>query len=124
MKKQLRITVNGKTYEVEAEILNGNLSSRTQASAAPVSTQVPVAPARPKAVSTGTPGDIPSPIAGTVVSVAKPEGSEVVAGDVVLVLEAMKMNTEVTSPCEGTVTKVHVSQGQNVEEGQALITIA
>ncbi len=127
MKKRMRITVNGQTYEVEAEILD---DQQTASSAAPAAVEAaativtPTAAPKTKVVSSGTSGVVPSPIAGTVVSIAKPAGSEVAAGEVLLVLEAMKMNTEVTAPSSGKITEVNVSQGESVEEGQALMTIA
>lgn len=129
MKKRMRITVNGQTYDVEAEILDDTQAPSSAPSTATPGTVAAVAPSaapKPRAVSSpsGAPGLVPSPIAGTVISIAKPEGSEVAEGDVLLVLEAMKMNTEVTSPCAGTVTTVSVGPGESVEEGQVLMTIA
>jgi len=129
MKKRMRITVNGQTYDVEAEILDDTQAPSSAVSAvAPGTVAAVVPPAAPKSKTVtnpgSTPGLVPSPIAGTVISIAKPEGSEVAEGDVLLVLEAMKMNTEVTSPCAGTVTTVSVGPGESVEEGQVLMTIA
>lgn len=127
MKKRMRITVNGHTYEVEAEILDDQqVTSSTIPAAAGTATTVatPTATPKVKVVSSGTPGVVPSPIAGTIVSISKPAGSEVAVGEVLLVLEAMKMNTEVTAPSSGKITEVSVSQGESVEEGQALMTIA
>ncbi|PIE57898.1 MAG: acetyl-CoA carboxylase biotin carboxyl carrier protein subunit [Desulfobulbus propionicus] len=127
MKKRMRITVNNQTYDVEAEILDDHHVPSPVASA-PVGLATPVMPPKtaPKKVirTEGECGLISSPIAGMVVSIAQTAGKKVAAGDVLLVLEAMKMNTEVTAPFPGTVTAVHVSQGESVEEGQELITIA
>ncbi len=131
MKKKLRITVKGQTYDVIAEILDDEIASPARSASVPVAathTDVPAAAPAPTAKSSApapaAQGDLPSPIAGTVVSVQKPVGSSVAEGDVVMVLEAMKMNTEVTAPGSGKVTAVHVAVGQNIEEGQALMTIA
>ncbi len=126
MKKRLRITVNGQTYDVEAEILDDHqagASAATVAAASPVTPVAAATHAKSAVSSSGTPGDVPSPIAGTVVSIAKQEGSSVAVGDVLMVLEAMKMNTEVTSPCAGKIIIIGVTQGQSVEEGQILMTI-
>lgn len=129
MKKQLRITVNGNSYDVEAEILENDQVSKSPVSPAIVSLagteSSPARTAKPKPVRSRqtAPGDVPSPIAGTVISIPVTEGSEVNQGDVLLVLEAMKMNTEVTSPSAGKVVKISVSQGQSVEEGQSLLTL-
>ncbi len=132
MTKTLRITVNGKTYEVVAEILDdgGAPAFSPPAGAAPVRAAdvAPVAaapapkpaPARP---SGGAPGDVPSPLAGKVVSISAPVGSSVTENQVIIILEAMKMNTEVTAPISGTVRAVNVQPGDAVEEGQILITI-
>lgn len=130
MKKNLRITVKGQTYDVIAEILDDDqpAAPRTASSASAivetVASVAPATPAKPKSTSAIAPGVIPSPIAGTVISIAKPVGSDVAEGDVVMVLEAMKMNTEVTSPSSGKVTAVSVNPGETVDEGQALMTLA
>lgn len=131
MKKSLRITVNGKTYDVLAEILDDESASAPQPSlAAPVraAAAVPVAastpaPKVPSPASAAALGDVPSPLAGKVVSIAAPVGTTVTEGQVVIVLEAMKMNTEVTAPAAGTVKSVAVAPGEAVEEGQTLMTI-
>ncbi|WP_028585082.1 biotin/lipoyl-containing protein [Desulfogranum mediterraneum] len=131
MKKILRISVNGQSYDVEAEIFDDYPSAAAPAAGSAAirsasADATPTAAAQPRTVSnpSAAAGDIPSPIAATVVSVLAPAGSEVAEGDVLMVLEAMKMNTEITSPCAGKVTTVSVSQGQTVEEGQTLMTIA
>lgn len=131
MKKNLRITVKGQTYDVVAEILDDEqpAAPRTasvmsgSASAEPAPAAAPAPQPKP-VVAAAAPGDIPSPIAGTVVSIAKPVGSEVAVGDVVMVLEAMKMNTEVTSPAAGKVASVAVTPGQTIEEGQVLMSLS
>jgi glutaconyl-CoA/methylmalonyl-CoA decarboxylase subunit gamma len=132
MKKKLRITVKGQTYDVIAEILDDDqpAAPRTASSAsvAPVQSAVsataPATAPETKTVASAASGDVPSPIAGKVVSIQKPVGSTVAEGDVIIVLEAMKMNTEVTAPASGKVTAVKVSVGDSVDEGQGLITLA
>ncbi|PIE31143.1 acetyl-CoA carboxylase biotin carboxyl carrier protein subunit [candidate division KSB3 bacterium] len=130
MKKRMRITVNGQTYEVEAEILDDDQAPASaffspvggvSVGAAPSTAPVPKASVAARTSS--APGGVPSPIAGKVVSIARPTGSTVAAGEVLLVLEAMKMNTEVTAPAAGTVSEVKVSPGESVEEGQILMTL-
>lgn len=66
----------------------------------------------------------PGPLAGTVVSVAVSVGQSVAAGDLLLVLEAMKMNTNIGAPQAGTVSAVNVGPGATVTEGQILVTLA
>ena len=126
MKKQFRITLNDKTYEVVAEILG----EESDAPAAPalgvarsarVASAAAVAPA-PAPAAAGQ-GGVPSPLAGKVVSIDVPVGAEVTAGQQVITLEAMKMNTVVSAPAGGIVKAVHVAAGDSVEEGQALVTI-
>jgi biotin carboxyl carrier protein len=130
MKKQFRITLNDKTYEVVAEILGEEgdapaapapaaVRSARVASAAAV-TPAPAPAAAPTAAGEG---GVPSPLAGKVVSIDVPVGAEVTAGQQVITLEAMKMNTVVSAPAGGTVKAVHVAAGDSVEEGQALLTI-
>lgn len=133
MKKTLRITVKGQTYDVVAEILDEGEpaaprtasvipgSASASAEATPAAAPAPKPKAAPAAAAAG---DIPSPIAGTVVSIVKPVGSDVAAGDVVIVLEAMKMNTEVTAPAAGKVASVAVTPGQSIEEGQVLMSLS
>lgn len=125
MKKQFRITLNGKTYDVVAEIL-GEEQRAAQAQALPrparAAAAAPVAvPEVRRAPQAG--GGVPSPLAGKVVSIDVALGASVSAGDKVLTLEAMKMNTVVSAPSGGTVKAIHVAAGDSVEEGQALLTI-
>lgn len=125
MRKQFRITVNGKSYDVVAEIINEGASAPSSAAPAAVgSASVAAAPAAPKPASlAGGAGEVPCPLAGRVVAIDKPVGSSVQAGETLITLEAMKMNTTVSSPAAGTVKVVHVSVGDSVEEGQILVTL-
>jgi glutaconyl-CoA/methylmalonyl-CoA decarboxylase subunit gamma len=136
MKKRLRITVKGQTYDVVAEILEDDQPAATATpTAAPVAaeaSEAPAAPAvsasasasKPEKKATVAPGDVPSPIAGRVVSIEKPVGSIVAEGEVIVMLEAMKMNTEVSAPCAGKVVAVKVNPGDSVDENQVLMTLA
>jgi len=126
MKKHLRITVNGKTYDVIAEILDDDGSALPQATAGgapPVAGSAAVvaaaAPPRGAAPAAGA-GEIRAPLAGKVVAVDAAVGTAVTAGQAVLTLEAMKMNTLITAPAAGRVAAVHVRPGEAVEEGQLL----
>jgi len=132
--KQLRITVEGKVYEVTVEVVGENpAASRASttpvaaASAAPAAAAAasrPAAPPPAKHTVAGEAGDVPSPLSGKVVAIHAPVGTKVKAGDTVVTLEAMKMNTVVSAPADGTVTAVHVTAGEAVDEGQPLLTIA
>ena len=132
--KKLRITVEGKVYEVEVEVLGSKASAPAAAPAAapaPVAA-APVAPAAPAPapapvaaapVAAGA-GDVVCPLAATVVTVNVKEGQAVKAGDLLVTLEAMKMSTPINSDKSGTVSKIYVSAGQSVQEGQPLVAIA
>lgn len=136
--KKLRITVDGKTYEVEVEVLGSRIASVTPAAApapvaaapAPVASAPVAAPAPKPAAKPAAPAapagakDVVSPLAAVVVSVNVKEGQQVKAGELVVMLEAMKMNTPINAVADGTVAKVNVAPGQSVEEGQVLISLS
>lgn len=131
--KKLRITVDGKVFDVSVELLD-QVSSTTSAPApvaapapapvasAPVAAPAP-APAPAAAPAAAGAGDVPSPLAGKVVSLDVAPGTPVKAGDQILTLEAMKMNTIIYAPSAGTLTAFCVSAGDTVQEGQALAKI-
>ena len=133
--KKLRITVDGKVFDVSVELLD-QVSSTTAAPApapvaapapaasAPVATPAPdPAPAPAPAPAAAGAGDVPSPLAGKVVSLDVAAGAPVKAGDQILTLEAMKMNTIIYAPASGTLTAFCVNPGDTVQEGQALAKI-
>jgi biotin carboxyl carrier protein len=130
MKKQFRITLNGKTFDVVAEVIGednapasgdsgGGRRMARSAGAAAVAAPVAKASAAPTAGG----GDVPSPLAGKVVSIDVSVGQAVTAGQQIATLEAMKMNTVVSATAAGSVKAIKVSAGDSVEEGQALLTI-
>ena len=126
MKKQFRITLNGKSYAVVAEVIGEESNAAPTGGARPARSAGAAAVAAPQpaaAAPTGG-GSVPSPLAGKVVSIDVAIGAQVQAGQQVITLEAMKMNTIVSAPNGGTLKAVHVSAGDAVEEGQALLTIA
>jgi biotin carboxyl carrier protein len=129
MKKTLRISFNGKTYEVVAEILGEDDSSPsarpagTPAAAAAAAPMGAAASSAPRPAAAGGAGEIPSPLAGKVVSIDAKVGTPVKAGQGVITLEAMKMNTVVSAAADGIVAAVHVTPGDSVEEGQLLMTL-
>lgn len=127
--KKLRITVEGKTYEVVVESVDDPstraarpaVAARPVAAAAPAAVAAPAAAAKPAAG--GSAASVRSQLAGRIVAVDVAVGAEVKAGQQLLVLEAMKMNTPVVSPKDGKVTQVHVAAGDTVEEHQALVDV-
>lgn len=129
--KRLRITVEGKSYDVAVEFLDepdaaAAATSRPSAPtpsarvAAPVA--VPAAPAPAAPVAAGA-GSVVAPLSAVVISIDVTVGATVAAGDKLITLEAMKMNTLVTAPQAGTVQAIHVKPGDGVEEGQAMVTL-
>lgn len=121
--KKLRITVDGKVFDVSVELLD-QVSSTTAAPApAPVAAPAPAASAPVAAPAPAPAGDVPSPLAGKVVSLDVAAGAPVKAGDQILTLEAMKMNTIIYAPASGTLTAFCVNPGDTVQEGQALAKI-
>ncbi len=121
--KKLRITVEGKAYEVLVETLDAPAAGTSSSAPLPMAPVVvtPPAPA-PKPVA-HAPGVIASPLSGKVVTVQVQQGDSVTAGQCVVTIEAMKMNTYVNAMGSGKVARIHVNAGDTVEEGQALITI-
>ena len=131
--KKLRVTVEGKSYEVIVEMLDdaGTVAapprSAVQAApiqSAPVSAPVSAPMASASAKGPAAAGDIPSPLAGKVVSIDVQVGQAVAAGAQVATVEAMKMNTYIYASNAGTVSAILVNAGDGVEEGTALLRIA
>ena len=108
--KKYRVTVNGTVYEVELEELTG---------AAPAASAA--APAAPAASAEGTP--ITAPMPGTILSVNVSAGQTVKKGDVLMILEAMKMENEIMCPRDGVVESVSTSKGSAVESGALLCVL-
>jgi biotin carboxyl carrier protein len=113
----LKVTVSGTVYEVQVELLDAPVD------AAKPSVQQVKTPPLPATSNTGASQPILSPLAASVVSIDTTLGAQVQAGQTVVTLEAMKMNTIVTASEAGLVKGIEVAAGDTVEEGQVLITI-
>ena len=100
--KKYNVNVNGKTYQIEIEEVQ-NFDPKQ-------------APAGGETIS--------CPMPGTILDVRCSEGASVKKGDILFILEAMKMENEIMSPCDGTVHGVSVSKGASVDTGAVLCTIA
>ena len=118
--KQLKITVNGTTYDVLVEEVGAESAATPVAAAAP--TPTPAAPAPAAAPASGE--AVVAPMPGVILSVAVSAGQNVKKGDVLCTLEAMKMENEIYAPRDGVVAAVSVVKGESVESGKALVTLA
>ena len=130
-----QVKVDGKIFEVEVEKVGGGYQSLTpgslnaagafQPQAQPVQQQAqPAAPAAPApaASGSGADGEVVSPMPGKILKVIADNGAHVEAGDVILILEAMKMENEIVAPIAGTVS-LSVSVGQTVDTDALLATV-
>ena len=125
------LTLNGRTYEVEVELAEPMLMQEFQSYApAPAAPAAPVVEAAPSAapaaapVVTGAGEKVDSPMPGTILKVNVAAGQTVKEGDLLVVLEAMKMENEIFAPKSGTVSQVAVSKGASVNTGDVLVVIA
>ena len=136
------VTLNGKIYEVDVTETDAVVTGISQVpvaapvaaapvvaapdaapapAAAPDAPAAPAAPAAPVAVADGT--QIKAPMPGTVLAVKKNVGDAVKAGDVVIVLEAMKMENDIVAPCDGTVKSINAPKGSTVNTDDVLAVI-
>lgn len=118
--KNLKITVNGVSYDVQVEETGAASAPATTASAPASAPKAAPASAAPVAAG-GEP--VKAPMPGTIVSVAVSNGQEVKTGDVLVVLEAMKMENEIKAPKDGKIVSVSVNKGDAVESGAELVSI-
>lgn len=110
--KKYRVNVNGTVFEVEIEEMTG-------APAAPAAAPAPAAPAVPAGGE-----KITAPMPGTILAVNVANGSAVKKGDVLMILEAMKMENEIVAPKDGTVAQIVAAKGASVESGAPLVILA
>ena len=137
-----RITLNDKVYEVEVEKGEAAITAEYAASEAPAPAPAPVAAPAPAPAPVAAPAPAPAPAAvpaapaapgegesiqapmpGTILSVNVKAGDSVKAGQVVAILEAMKMENEIVAPVDGTVARVGVSKGATVNTGDLIAVI-
>ncbi len=128
-----KVTLNGKTYEVEVEagkaVLLDEYEACAPAAPAPVAATAsvqaaPAAPAAPAPVSLAAGEPVNSPMPGNILRIDVKQGDKVKAGQVLVILEAMKMENEIPAPKDGTVVQVVTSKGAVVETGAPLVVIA
>lgn len=118
--KNYTITVNGKSYEVSVEERGGVATPVTPVASAPVAPVAKVAPA-----SSGSEGRVKvvAPMSGKILGVKVSVGQAVKKGEVVAVLEAMKMENDIVALEDGTIASINVNVGDSVETNQTLVTI-
>ena len=121
--KNYRITVNGNVYDVEVEELGTGAATQTAAPKA-----APKAVAAPKAATpaaTGSEGSVKvnSPMPGKILSVKASVGQAVKRGEVIMILEAMKMENEIGAPSDGTIASINVNEGASGEAGSVLASL-
>lgn len=120
--KRFNITVNGKAYDVAVEELDASAASAPVA-AAPAAAPAP-APAAPAAAPAAGAGEkVTAPMPGTILDVKVAVGDSVTKGQVIMILEAMKMENDIVASCDGKITSVLTSKGSSVNSGDALATI-
>lgn len=125
---KLRITLNGKTFEVDVEVAetdNANLPPAYPVGSAVLSGSVAGAPPAPAATDSAPVDEdkvCRSPVSGIVVRLIAQPGQQLQVGDALMVLEAMKMETNITAPIAGRIAALHVTRGDNVQAGQVVVT--
>lgn len=117
------VTVNGAAYEVEIE-KGAPAAAPSVPAAAGTTAPAPVQDAPKAAAPKGEGTKVVTPMPGVIIEVSVREGQAVKAGEKVAVLEAMKMENEISAPSDGTVTAIHVQNGASVNEGDPVVTIA
>ena len=122
--KRFLIKINGKTYDAEVEVVGTSASAPVAASAAaPRATAPAAAPVPAAAPAAGGPANVTSPLPGTVLRLCKNTGDTVAAGEVVMIVESMKMENEVVAPEGGRIASIAVAAGSAINTGDLLFTL-
>ena len=122
--KKYNITVNGNTYEVFVEEADGNVTAPVYtAPAAPAATAAPARSATPATADAAGATKVTAPMPGTILSVKVTVGQSVKKGDVICVLEAMKMENDIPAPQDGVIASINVQKGASVNAGDVLATL-
>ena len=119
--KKYRVNVNGTDYEITLEEVTGAEATKP---AAPAPQAAPAPAAAPKAAA-GAAGavTVKAPMPGNILDVKVKAGASVKAGDVLVILEAMKMENEIVAPQDGTVASINVNKGDTVNSGDVLVSM-
>ena len=121
--KYYNITVNGVAYSVSVEETAAGATPVAAAPAAPVAPKA--APAAAPKAAAGAAGavTVKAPMPGNILDVKVAAGASVKAGDVLVILEAMKMENEIVAPQDGTVASINVNKGDTVNSGDVLVSM-
>lgn len=120
--KKYRVNVNGTEYEIAIELMDGNAKAEELKSAPKAAPEAaPKAAAAPTATGAGE--KVTCPMPGNILAVNVNVGDTVKEGQILMILEAMKMENEIMAPCDGKITSVGVTKGATVESGTLLCTI-
>ena len=120
--KNYRITVNGTAYDVAVEELGAGAAPVAAAPSAPAA-PVAAAPSAPAASGAEGAVKVSAPMPGKILAIKANVGQALKKGDVVMVLEAMKMENEIVAPADGTVAGINVAVGDSVESGDTLASL-
>ena len=123
--KKYNITVNGNTYEVLVEEVGGASAPAYVAPQAPAPAPTAAAPAVKAAPAASAAGanKVTAPMPGTILNIKVTAGQSVKKGDVICVLEAMKMENDIPAPCDGVIASINVQKGANVAANDVIATI-
>lgn len=121
--KRFLIKINGKTYDAEVEVVGTSASAPVAAPRAAAPAAAPAAPAPAAAPAAGGPANVTSPLPGTVLRLCKNTGDTVAAGEVVMIVESMKMENEVVAPEGGRIASIAVAAGSAINTGDLLFTL-
>lgn len=125
--KNYKVNVNGTEYKVSIELISETEAAAPVAAPAPAAPAAPApvapAPAAPAATAPAGGEKVNAPMPGNILSVNVNVGDTVKKGQILVILEAMKMENEIVSPVDGTVTFVGVSKGATVESGSPICVI-
>jgi biotin carboxyl carrier protein len=117
--KYYNITVNGVAYSVSVEETSAG-AAPVAAAAAPIAPKA-AAPAKKPAAQGAT--TVKAPMPGNILDVKVKPGDSVKSGDILVILEAMKMENEIVAPTDGTVASIHVNKGDTVNSGDVLVSM-
>ena len=125
--KRFLIKINGKTYDAEVEVIGASAAAPAVAPAPAAASKAAApapAPAAPAAApKAGGPANVTSPLPGTVLRLVKNAGDTVAAGEVVMIVESMKMENEVVAPEAGRIASIAVAAGSAINTGDLLFTL-